>query len=115
MRPGCLEPEHGGRIRDARRTQVDPGECPVDLDVMQRFPDPLVGQGEPLVQEVDLKQHQDRARGPAGEPGRLVRCGQGDQGDHGTTARISSRNCCLAVGLVPRSNPVIRRRWFMPS
>ena len=53
--------------------QVDPGECPVHFDIMQRVLDPLVGQGEPLLQEVDPQQHQDWVRGPAGEPGRRVR------------------------------------------
>ena len=71
------EPEHRGRVWDARRTQVDPGECPVDLDVMQRVLDRLVGQREPLLQEVDPQQHQDRVRGMAGEPGRCVRRDQG--------------------------------------
>ena len=42
MRRRPLEPDHRSRVRDAHRTQVDPGECPVDLDVMQRVLDPLV-------------------------------------------------------------------------
>ena len=67
----------GRGIRDAGRAGVDAGEGPVDLEVMQRVLDRLVGQREPLLQEVDPQQHQDRVRGMAGEPGRCVRRDQG--------------------------------------
>lgn len=43
MRLKSLEPEHRGRVRDARHTQVDPGERPIDLGVMKGVLDPHVG------------------------------------------------------------------------
>ena len=57
------EAQDGGCVRDARRTHIDPGKRPVDRDVVQGFLDGLVDKREPLLQEVDPQQHQDRVRG----------------------------------------------------
>ena len=107
------EAQDGGGIRDAGGPGVDARKRPVYRDVVQRLTGRLVGEREPLLQEVDPQQHENRVRpvSPAGA------CGvtRATRASHGTTASISSRNTCLTFRLVPSSKPVIRRSWFLPS
>ena len=74
------EAEYRGRIRDAGRPGVAPDECPVHRHVMQRVLDRLVGQREPLLQEVEPRHHEHRAWSAIGRPGRRVWRNPGDEG-----------------------------------
>ena len=74
------EAQDGGGVWDARRTQVYPGKRPVHRDVVQRLLDGLVSDREPLLQEVDPQQQQDRVRWPAGGARRGEARNPGDEG-----------------------------------
>ena len=74
------EAQDGGCFRDAHRTQVDPGKRPVHRDVVQRLKGGLVDKREPLLQEVDPQQHQDRVRRAARDARRGEGGNPGDKG-----------------------------------
>ena len=74
------EAQDGGGIRDAGRAGVDAGEGPVDREVMQRVLDGLISEREPLLQEVDPQQYEDRVRWASRRPRRGERGNPGDEG-----------------------------------
>ena len=80
MAPGeVAEAQDGGGVRDAGGTGVDARKRPVHRDIVQGFLDGLVSEREPLLQEVDPQQHQDRVRWPAGGPRRGEGGNPGDE------------------------------------
>ena len=74
------EAQFGGGVRDAGGPGVDARKRPIDGDVVQRLKDGLVGEREPLLQEVDPQQHQDRVRRASRGPRRGERGNPGDKG-----------------------------------
>ena len=74
------EAQDGRGVRDAGGAGVDARKLPVDRDVVQRFLGGLVGEREPVLQEVDPQQHEDWVRRASRSPCR----GEGDNlGDKG--------------------------------
>ena len=74
------EAQDGGGIRDAGGAGVDARKRPVDRDVVQGFLDRLISEREPLLQEADPQQHQDRVRRASRGPRRGERGNPGDKG-----------------------------------
>ncbi len=61
--PGEVAKAQDGRgIRDAGGAGVDAGKRPVHGDVVQGLKGGLISKREPLLQEVDPQEHEDRAR-----------------------------------------------------
>ena len=77
--PGeVAEAQDGRGVRDAGGAWVDARKRPLHRDIVQSLTGRLVGEREPLLQEVDPQQHQDRVRWPAGGPRRGERDNPGD-------------------------------------
>ena len=79
--PGeVAEAQDGRGVRDAGGAWVDARKRPLHRDIVQSLTGRLVGEREPLLQELDPQQHQDRVRWPAGGPRRGERDNPGDKG-----------------------------------
>ena len=74
------EAQDGGGFRDASGAVVDARKGPVDWDVVQRHLGGLPVDREPLLQQVDPQQHENRVRGTFRGPRRGVPGNPGDEG-----------------------------------
>ena len=74
------ETQDGRGVRDAGGAGVDARKRPVHRDIVQGFLDGLVGEREPLLQEVDPQEHKNRVRRAARGPRRGEGGNPGDKG-----------------------------------